>query len=56
EHTDEGIWVGLEVMQLRAFIARVPDQLQSKCTSQEDDLKYATVEGSAGNVQEQRHS
>ncbi|CAH7458695.1 Abcc6 [Phodopus roborovskii] len=38
EHTDEGIWAALETVQLKAFVASLPGQLQYECPGQEDDL------------------
>ncbi|XP_047388734.1 ATP-binding cassette sub-family C member 6 isoform X2 [Sciurus carolinensis] len=38
EHTDEAIWMALETVQLKAFVASLPGQLQYKCASQGDDL------------------
>ncbi|XP_051004550.1 ATP-binding cassette sub-family C member 6 [Acomys russatus] len=38
EHTDEGIWAALETVQLKAFVASLPGQLQYECAGQGDDL------------------
>nr|XP_042132641.1 ATP-binding cassette sub-family C member 6 isoform X1 [Peromyscus maniculatus bairdii] len=38
EHTDEGIWAALETVQLKAFVAGLPGQLQYECAGQGDDL------------------
>lgn len=40
EHTDEGIWAALETVQLKAFVAGLPGQLQYECAGQGDDLRY----------------
>uniref|UniRef100_A0A8D2IID6 ATP binding cassette subfamily C member 6 n=1 Tax=Urocitellus parryii TaxID=9999 RepID=A0A8D2IID6_UROPR len=38
EHTDQAIWAALETVQLRAFVASLPGQLQYQCAHQGDDL------------------
>uniref|UniRef100_UPI004038D097 ATP-binding cassette sub-family C member 6 isoform X3 n=1 Tax=Callospermophilus lateralis TaxID=76772 RepID=UPI004038D097 len=38
EHADEAIWAALETVQLRAFVASLPGQLQYQCAHQGDDL------------------
>nr|XP_027796462.1 multidrug resistance-associated protein 6 [Marmota flaviventris] len=38
EHTDEAIWAALETVQLRAFVASLPGQLQYQCAHQGDNL------------------
>ncbi|XP_029417847.1 multidrug resistance-associated protein 6 isoform X2 [Nannospalax galili] len=38
EHTDETIWAALETVQLKAFVASLPGQLQYECAGQGDDL------------------
>lgn len=38
EHTDEDLWAALETVQLKAFVASLPGQLQYECAGQGDDL------------------
>uniref|UniRef100_A0A8C5ZFV6 Multidrug resistance-associated protein 6-like n=1 Tax=Marmota marmota marmota TaxID=9994 RepID=A0A8C5ZFV6_MARMA len=38
EHMDEAIWAALETVQLRAFVASLPGQLQYQCAHQGDNL------------------
>ncbi|KAL1768993.1 multidrug resistance-associated protein 6 [Sigmodon hispidus] len=38
ERTDEDIWAALETVQLKAFVASLPGQLQYECAGQGDDL------------------
>uniref|UniRef100_A0A8C5LAH4 ATP-binding cassette sub-family C member 6 n=1 Tax=Jaculus jaculus TaxID=51337 RepID=A0A8C5LAH4_JACJA len=38
EHTDEAVWAALETVQLKAFVASLPGQLQYECAGQGDDL------------------
>ncbi|KAM5227722.1 ATP-binding cassette sub-family C member 6 [Ctenodactylus gundi] len=38
EHGDEAIWAALETVQLRAFVASLPGQLQYECADHGDNL------------------
>ncbi|XP_042554357.1 ATP-binding cassette sub-family C member 6 [Dipodomys spectabilis] len=38
EHTDEALWAALETVQLKAFVAALPGQLQYECADRGDDL------------------
>lgn len=40
EHGDDAIWAALETVQLKAFVASLPGQLQYECAEHGDDLRY----------------